>query len=219
MINEQGKGAAAGDFTTPIFTGKMDNGLSKYSYTFTVPADLRCDPICLFRVYTETGWNSCTYVNVTCSGCPAPAPPPPKKVDANTAGGLDFCVGEVDDTLVYVPQDTSVATLDSNAEGAYQKNYMNPKVFLSNSSQCGATYKQFVCRDNLVPVAGSDDTISSMANCDKTCDNLNTVCELNSLHAALYDCKTYPKCLGESGASVLAVSVSMAVAAFLALLL
>jgi len=194
----------------------MDKGLTTYNYPITIPSDLTCNPLCLLRGYTDTNWNSCTYVNITCPTCPEPPPAPPKCEEAT---GLSFCDGYFDNTLVEVPDGTTVATLDANAAYAYNQYIVNPKVFENNNTNCQKIFHEFICKESIVPCPGSGQTISTLANCDQTCKAMTSACQLNPIHANLYDCTTYPKCYGEGAAGMVSVSIAFLAAAVFAALL
>jgi hypothetical protein len=210
----------AASFTEVVFTGvPMDKGLTTYTTSFKVP-DMTCAPACLFRV-VSANWNSCAYVNITCATCPKPPPPPPVCKQASKATGLNFCLAVLDGKNVQVYADTSIATQDTDAETLYKQNIVKDTVFITNGTACQQAYREYVCKDLLVPCPGSGQRISSIANCQATCQNLisKDVCNLNPLHKDLFDCSKEEACLNESGAASLVASLAGLFAVFLALLL
>lgn len=206
------------------FDGLATPSLGFYNQTFTVPnVDCSAAPgkVCLFRMASNTGWNSCTYVNVTnCPECPPPPPPTPKctQVADNT---LSFCFGTQDlNKQVYILPTDSATDIQANLKQVFYANLNNTNVFLNgNDTACRQAYLTFLCALDLPPCPGSNDPIAVGSACKTMCQTAMDECQLNPKHEALYDCTALPDCqtVGSSASAIVASGavVASAVAAML----
>lgn len=185
--------------------------LGFYNQTFTVPS-VDCSAakggVCLFRMASNTGWNSCTYVNVTdCPACPPPPPPTPQCTPAadNT---LSFCFGTDDlNKQVYILPTDSATDIQANLKQVYYANLNNTNVFLNgNNTACRQAYLTFLCALDLPPCPGSNDPIAVGSACKTMCQTAMDECQLNPKHEALYDCTALPDCqtVGSSASAIVA---------------
>jgi len=197
-----GEGTSDSSFTIQAWSTpfQMSNGLAKYAFTFTMPTGVSCSSsstgLCLFRMYTNTNWNSCIFVNVsTCADCPQPPPPPPV---CKTATGLTFC-NQMNNQGVYVAADADPTVIDANTRNVFWAAINNTNVFSNGTSEiCRQDYLTFLCASNLPPCPGSNETLAVGSACESMCTNVTTACQLTTIHKNLYVCNTYPLCPGET---------------------
>lgn len=194
--------------------------LGFYNKTFTVP-NVDCsgakNGLCVFRLVSNTNWNSCTYVNVTdCSECPPPPPPAPK-CTATTDGTMGFCFGTQQDVQVYILPAQSPTQVQDDIKQVYTANLNNTNVFLNgNDSTCRTAYRTFLCALDLPPCPGSGQSYAVGSACKSMCQQAMDACELNPKHEALYDCTALPDCQGDTSDSSSLIASGAAVATALA---
>jgi len=195
-----GTGATDSSFSVSAWTTpfQMNNGLATYTYTFQMPSGVTCtgpNGLCLFRMYTDTNWNSCLFVNVTnCADCPQPPTPPPV---CKTATDLTFCTAS-NNKGVYIPSDESPDVIDATLRNVFWANINNTRVFADGTSEtCRSDYLNFLCALDLPPCPGSNETVAVGAACHGMCVQATTACQLTTIHENLYNCSSYPLCPGE----------------------
>lgn len=181
-----------------------------YDVSFVVP-DVKCNPLCTFRVNSNTNWNSCAYVNITkCADCPPPPPPQPKCTTVTAP--LDFCKSK-NGQRVLINQGSSAAAANAEAKNAMTAYLANPLVFFNGASQvCKDLFSEFICGVNLPPCAGSEGGVAVGTVCRTQCKKVMapTACNLTEYHKSLYDCEdttVFPAlCPGEKASSASFVS-------------
>jgi len=220
-FDETGVGATSTSFTTPAWTTpfQMNNGLTTYEYTFTVPAGVKCtasNGLCLFRMYTDRSWNSCLYVNITnCPTCPVPTPHPPV-CTPTTGDTISFC-NSIGDRDVYIAADANPQVVDVETQAAFWSSINNVNVFANgNSTTCRNDYLTYMCALNLPPCLGNGETVAVGSACHSMCETAMTACQLTTIHAALYNCSALPLCLGEKVGAAASVAFSAALLAAMA---
>jgi len=213
-----GDPTSADSFDTKVFSG-MPIGPTvgdTYTYAASIPKGVKCannNGLCLFRMVTNTGWNSCTYVNVSdCVGCNTTSKlelPVCKK--ANT---LNFCNDQSND-YVYIDADADPTIVANGAKQAFEFNLNDTLVFTNgNSTSCQRSYQKFICGLSLPPCPGSGSTTPISDACRANCEKVVQECGLTDFHQNLYVCSNYPLCPGESSASMVPVGLLAVVASF-----
>jgi len=195
---------------TAFNTFPIGPALIPYNTTFQVPDTVNCASsktggLCIFRMVTNTGWNSCTFVNVTtCKNCPPPPPPPPQCVEVDNEE-LNFCYPQIETVSVYIAAGASPTAVQASTETVFWANLNNTGVFYNgNNSACREAYRVFLCGLNLPPCPGSGPTVG--AACKQNCQTALQECQLNPGESLLYNCNALPDCPGTSASSTVLAS-------------
>lgn len=206
------------------FTGLATPALGYFNQTFTVPnVDCSGAPggVCLFRMASNTNWNSCTYVNVTnCNDCPPPPPPSPVCTPANGNMGFCFDTTPTSQIQVYILPGQSPTQIIADIQQVYYANLNNTNVFENgNDTACHDAYRKFLCALDLPPCPGSGSTNAVGGACKTMCQNALDACVINPKHDALYDCTSLPDCQTTTSSAPALVASGAVVASAVAAML
>ena len=207
------------NFTVAAWTPFDTAGSNKfYTQTFKVPDNLDCSQsptkLCTMRVYTDSGWVSCTTVNIsTCN--PSCKAIPVTSTCTTLTTATPFCNA----TVASVRQGATAADIDAELQSTWTTNRANPNVFTNgNSAACQASYKDFLCTSSLPPCDPTSGALTKQA-CRGQCRQTMEDCQVTEEHRSLYDCDSLPLCNGEvaSGFALRPFLVLVAVVLFFTL--
>lgn len=207
---------AAGTATPVGGTFNVAQKISTFSFTIPDVTATSASGLVLFRMVSNTNWNSCLYVNVTKTVSPAPKAPEPV---CKTVTNLALC-NMSNSQQVYVAADATPASIDAQTNQVYVANLNLTTVFTNGANaDCQALYRNFLCAINLPACPAADGTQPAGFGCLEKCQETMKTCGLTDIHADLYDCTTYPACSKSSPASIMIASLTFVVFALFALVI
>jgi hypothetical protein len=184
------------------------NAVQTFDFTFTVPAITCTGPAgCTMQVSSSSGWFGCSTVKIN-NGPPDPNAPKPKK-NCVKVQELIFC-SQFNGEFVDVENGYTALQQDKQASDTYPTRY-NGNVFSNgNSTECGAAYKEYLCRQAL-PHCGDEGA------CQSLCNNAIGTCQITDSHRGLYDCAKGPEDCDAAGIVQVGLLLIAFIVAFLTL--
>jgi len=201
---------ALGSLSAPQATG------TPYTLEIDVPAltcgGSRCtlSAKVITNAATGGGWFSCATVNILPAGSPVPIAPQ----NCRETESFDFCQARRSMSVVMEVgvKDNEARIRDlAIAETTYKITINNTNIILNgDDKECQTALKNWVC-GNTWPACGAT------AACKLYCRAVVAECQINDLHALLFDCDNAPDLCGAGslGVSILAACVVALLAMFL----
>lgn len=203
------QGTPSASITAVPLTGGSTPTVVGTTYTFDFDASaVACTGgaggnVCTAQISSTSNWVSCFSYTKT-----APAQTGSTASQAVTyqgscvtitAGQLTTC-NMLTGRVVWVPQGSDVTDLDAGVQATLVQNLPNERVFWAQPQSvdvvtpCTTAYKEYLCAQAMVPcnAAKTQPTtnIYGTQPCRSTCKEFTCWCDLNDIHAFLYDCDT-----------------------------
>lgn len=196
-----------------------------YSFDFTLPSGLTCTgssggstSVCTAQISSTSNWVSCfsfTKTAPTVSGSTGTAVQQQGNCVTLTTAMVPTCSQLVGKT-VWVPLGSDVGDLDDGVRATMNQNLPNQNVFWNQPQSydvvtpCTTSYKDFLCAQALVPCNAAKTQPTStpygQQPCQSACKEFTCWCDLNDIHAFLYDCTTFNNAASDSAGSCTGVN-------------